>query len=44
MAFTEIKGMKELSDGKPRRIRNCKVCKLTLFSLHTHAVIYNPTF
>jgi hypothetical protein len=23
--FAEIKGMEELNDGKPRRIKNCRV-------------------
>ena len=26
MTFAEVIGMTELNDGKPRRIRNCKVC------------------
>ena len=26
VTFAEVIGMTELNDGKPRRIRNCKVC------------------
>jgi len=38
VSFTELKGMAELNDGKPRRIRSCRVswqhcmCRLVLSS------------
>ena len=33
MTFSEVVGMKELSDGKPRRIRNCKACPTQLYAV-----------
>ncbi len=30
VTFSEIIGMEDLNDGKPRKVKNCKVC----FSLH----------
>jgi hypothetical protein len=26
VTFSEVIGMEELNDGKPRKVRNCKVC------------------